>query len=480
MHTQQHWSLLLLAASATAGPGFAQAPWNFANETPTRVVADPALVNIHNLPTFTDPETGLFDNSECDVIEGDFDHDGFLDIFVVRKDYNYTTDGRSDFILMNEGGKLVDRTLKFMPDLLRLDLPSRDVMTLDANSDGYLDVVIAITGGNDPVLMLNNGKDPVTQQWLGMKVAKKWFTSNGVHTFETAAFPGLGTCAVDTADIDNDGDVDIYLGNYRASTPAGVPFDGFDRILINDGTGHFVDTPSFLPFGWASSPSSGFPGWFTTGVEFGDMNGDCFVDLVRTTVSGNGVRILYNSGNPNAPFSHSQVVPVPMNFYMHALVSLTPDENPDRPDIYVGSDQVDGVALNFEPSGSGNGCMGAPNGNTTLVGSYPAPGSTGGLSGNIHSFDIDGDGHQDVGVCDQDGQSIGPCTGSGFLLLRNEYTVPFLPALVDPFEGEPLIPGVDDWRRGNVSDFAMIDLNQDSLLDLITFGCRGVEVYIQY
>jgi hypothetical protein len=87
---------------------------------------------------------------------------------------------------------------------------------------------------------------------------------------------------MDLADVDQDGDFDIYLANSNASQVP--PFA--DKLLINDGTGHFQDeTASRIPQSWMA----------TQNVAFGDVDGDGDNDLLAAAFF-DGVRLLMNNG----------------------------------------------------------------------------------------------------------------------------------------------------------------------------------------
>ncbi len=81
------------------------------------------------------------------------------------------------------------------------------------------------------------------------------------------------TWAVGMVDIDRDGDLDVIFGDDQCAFPKAA-YGGFDRgfvhVLINDGTGHFVDRP-FLESPVASGS------WM--GLGFGDFNCDGNIDI---------------------------------------------------------------------------------------------------------------------------------------------------------------------------------------------------------
>lgn len=89
------------------------------------------------------------------------------------------------------------------------------------------------------------------------------------------------------ADIDNDNDQDLILGAVDNSNLVS------DLILLNNGTGTF--TP-----GSALPPRYGNASWGTVGITKGDFNNDGFVDLVMSTLVGYQtcmVQLLLNNGN---------------------------------------------------------------------------------------------------------------------------------------------------------------------------------------
>jgi hypothetical protein len=162
---------------------------------------------------------------------------------------------------------------RLFEDVTAVSLPkdssqSRDAEMGDLDGDGDLDVVVAHQApgyGRQPQVLINGG--------------------SGAFINETGSrLPSLLTLTddVDLADVDQDGDLDIYLAN--TNDGQGSPFA--DNLLINDGTGHFQDETALrISQDWIG----------TQNVAFGDVDGDGDDDLLVAPLF-DGVRLLMNNG----------------------------------------------------------------------------------------------------------------------------------------------------------------------------------------
>lgn len=126
------------------------------------------------------------------------------------------------------------------------------VALFDADADGLLDVYL-VNGGHNPI---DGQPDPAETNRL--------FLNRGDWKFEDAtASSGLGDTGyafgVSVGDVDNDGDLDVYLTQY-----------GPDRLYINDGDGSFHD---------ASEESGIDIGGWSAGAIFVDYDRDGDLDL---------------------------------------------------------------------------------------------------------------------------------------------------------------------------------------------------------
>jgi hypothetical protein len=128
------------------------------------------------------------------VVAADFDNDGALDVLALRRS------GPPE-LLRNDGAGHFSRDERASPALGRLSgLTDGAVQVIDANNDGWLDIVAvgkARTGQRSSVLLRNDG----TGQFRD--------ASNALP-----ATLGAGS-AIAPLDVDNDGDVDLVAGDDR-------------------------------------------------------------------------------------------------------------------------------------------------------------------------------------------------------------------------------------------------------------------------
>lgn len=163
-------------------------------------------------------------------------------------------------MIQTKDGKFVQSTL---------DLKSRmkyteevDAVFLDANNDSYPDLYVA-SGGN-----VYEDDNPALRDNLYLNDGKGNFTQvlNSIPDL-----PKTKSC-ISAADIDNDGDIDLFVGGLANAKAYGMPQNSY--LLLNDSKGKFTLAD-------ASTIKLDTLG-IVTASSFADINKDGWVDLVVT------------------------------------------------------------------------------------------------------------------------------------------------------------------------------------------------------
>lgn len=238
-----------------------------------------------------------------DAKPADLDGDGDLDL-VVANEFG------PNLLLLNDGtGQFVDASNQ----IPRAVHDSEDVGIADFDNDGDLDIVLVSEDDQTNELYLNDGNARFSDGGSRLPVRG---TSNGVFVADVnnddhpdilignagrnvvlindgsghfidesdQRLPNHTTTTQDLelGDVDGDGDADLLVGN-----------EGPNRLLLNDGTGVFTDAPAgSLPF-----PAGGEE---TREADFGDVDGDGDLDIFFANVGWSGInaqnRLLLNDG----------------------------------------------------------------------------------------------------------------------------------------------------------------------------------------
>ena len=199
------------------------------------------------------------------LVVDDFDGDDDLDILMSL----WTADGQMRYMRNNGDGTFTDRTDEAN---LRGITSGINIFQADYDNDGDLDAVV-LRGA----WLYDNGRHP-----------NSLLKNRGDGTFDDVSFAaGFGDIAfpssqADWGDIDNDGDLDLYIGN--ESTPK---IHAPSQLWRNEGDGTFVDIA-----GVAGVENLGY----TKGTSFGDYDGDGLVDLFVSNLASEN-RLYHNLGN---------------------------------------------------------------------------------------------------------------------------------------------------------------------------------------
>ena len=445
-------SCLLLLAVTCAAPSL-QAQWvSFQNETSTRAVASANLF--------------ASDTQEKDYAWADLDKDGDTDLVIVRKQ-PFTSGGHfQNLLMMNENGVLTDRsstlTLSTVPGSTAfLDATNdRDVVIADVNGDTWLDVVTCttLTAGQAqyirvPRVYINLGETGGV--WQGLLFDDPLRIDDtpwgGHHRF----------CSVAAGDVDGDGDLDLYFGDYQQGGTR--PNDIDDRLLINDGTGYFTDESA------ARMTTVMLESSFGMKVDIVDMNNDGKLDIVKDDAlnAPQGISISYNDTATNGIFGSYNVAynNAPYHFNIGDL------NNDNLPDMIVSDDGQDRYILNQTATPGQVPVPFSP----TIAFTYSGGGSDDGFGGNNLIVDLDNDGWNDAIIADVD-VDISGCNRRCHIF-RNLGDAPNVTLQEQTIAGQ-VVGGITPGMLQGTFDVAVFDIDGDGWNDMVVGRCSGTEVYI--
>ncbi|MBL8731118.1 MAG: VCBS repeat-containing protein [Planctomycetes bacterium] len=446
---------LATAVAAIVSPTL-RAQWvTFQDQTSTRLVAAASL--------------GSADVQEKDYAWADFDHDGDVDLVVVRKQPVTTTGRYPNVLLMNEGGVLTDRTTQYASASTvagsqgMLDATNdRDVVVADVNGDGWEDLVTATTLSQGlaqyirvPRVYINLGDDLVGN-WQGflfddalrindMQAGASW---NGEHRF----------CSVAAGDIDGDGDIDLYFGDYQQGGTRSIDID--DRLLINDGNGYFTDQTA------ARMTATMVESSFAMKVAMVDMNLDGKLDILKDDAlnAPQGISVSYNDTATPGVFGTYQVVynNAPYHFNVGDL------NNDNLPDLIVSDDGQDRYQLHAGVVG-GLATFGG-----TISFTYVGGGNDDGFGGNNLIADLNNDGWKDAIIADVD-VDIAGCARRCHIF-QNLGNAPNVTMQEQQISGA--VCGIPTADLIGTYDVAVFDINGDGWNDMVIGRCTGTQVWI--
>jgi hypothetical protein len=413
------------------------------------------------------------------VSSADFNGDGKSDVLIGAND-DGTVEKTPIYLLLNQGnGTWRDGTRELVDGNLTAALPFG--ITADFNGDGRLDVAIFDEGN------LERGRDPLSGGFYGeapmLLVSQpngRWRVSSvladAAQEAKRLVYPDAGPEMhikfADAADIDRDGDTDLYVesgGGHRQIPPhfvinngdgtftidgtesrisaaivrgdsgrwrygahrlADVNGDGAvdlilgqlrnanddkdalaSKIVLNDGAGHFLAANVIdLPY------PAFFSGWtYVRSIAVSDINNDRVPDIVLSHTRG---------------INTSQSEPCCVGRYIQVLVSTAEGRYRDESEVRVGDQRRTGAATHPEYGSNNN----APHG--------------------IRLLDLDGDRDLDVFL----GQAEGPIGSHAPLIYLNDGT-----GIFREFDGEELT-GRQSWFGENALP---VHLNGDELIDYI-------------
>jgi tetratricopeptide (TPR) repeat protein len=219
---------------------------------PKEYLVPPSIfASVEDVGRFIDvaPATGIKTLSESGgLIVDDFDNDGLLDVVV--SDYDQCAP--MHFFHNNGDGTFADRTAQ---SGLADQLGGLNMIQADYNNDGCMDILVLRGAWEFPQrksLLRNNCDGTFTDVTVASGLAQ----------------PATSTQTAVWADIDNDGFVDLIVGNENRSL----------QLFRNKGDGTFEDL----------SHSAGVDSiGFTKGVTAADYDNDGYIDFYVSNLNGN-------------------------------------------------------------------------------------------------------------------------------------------------------------------------------------------------
>ena len=259
LHLTARW--LLNIAYMTVGGYPEEVPAQYVL-SPRTFASEEAIPRFHNVA----PRLGLdtFDLAGG-AIADDFDNDGYLDLVVSTSD----PAGQLRVFRNNQDGTFSERT---EPAGLVGLYGGLNLIQADYDNDDDIDIYV-LRGA----WLAEHGQHP-----------NSLLRNNGDGTFTDVTFDvGLGqvhypTQTASWGDYDNDGDLDLYVGN-ESSSALRAP----SQLFRNDGDGTFTDVA-----GAAGVQNVGF----AKAVVWGDYDGDRWMDLYVSN-RGGANRLYHNNGD---------------------------------------------------------------------------------------------------------------------------------------------------------------------------------------
>ena len=190
------------------------------------------------------------------IAVGDVNKDGLDDFYACG------AKGQPGVLMIQQknGTFLSSDTALFKQDAICEDV---DAVFFDANGDGYPDLYV-VSGGNEPPVSAASLEDR-----LYLNDGKGHFKKS--MNFMSQLYENKSCVAV--ADIDHDGDMDIFVGNLANTTGSGFGLPQTSHLYLNDGKGHFsmaIDNMALAHIGTVTS------------AVFTDVNNDGWPDLIVT------------------------------------------------------------------------------------------------------------------------------------------------------------------------------------------------------
>lgn len=336
---------------------------------------------------------------------GDLDNDGDLDL-VFANGGTFSSPGTPDpvrIFINNGSGFFTDESMSRTGGLTGLH---RGVELGDVENDGDLDIILSQDFNRMPNLLINNGSG--------------FFTNEAATRLPAMT---LSSSRAQFGDIDNDGDLDIYIDNGGTTNRFGC---GQNRVYVNNGSGFFTDeTSTRHPLGTTCEPMDAI---------FGDIDNDFDIDVRTASTATNASRLYRNNGA--GVFTTVAGVPADGGCYSYDFGDIDNDGDLDMLGANGGPGTVEILLVN-------NGTGTYTDGSSQLL-------SNPNIDDNDSKFfDYDNDGDMDL--------LIAALGGTTERILNNNGSGVF-----------SLASGVISLQTDSSLDIEVADLNGDGKLDIVT------------
>ena len=346
---------------------------------------------------FSTPATYNAGQAPMSVATGDFNGDGKLDAAVANFSFNPSTVS----VLLGDG-----RGALRLSQSLNVGADPRSLTAADFNNDSRLDLAVVNTGSGNVSVLLNTGSG-------NFAAARTFVTGTNILSL-----------SMRTADFNNDGKLDLAVGNNNFAGPNGTV-----SILLGDGTGNF-GTPTQFNSGGANV-SDPVPA---------DFNGDGKLDLLLANGGGFNVSLLLGDGAGGFA--------APVNF------SVGTSPRSIAVGDFNGDSKLDAAVANFGTFGGSSSTVSILLGNGAGGFAAPVNVAAGPELGQIIAADLNADGKLDL---------ITRSTSFEILILQGDGAGNFSPAQTVPLE---------------IGFVATGDLNGDGLPDIVNSGTNHATVLL--
>jgi len=202
----------------------------------------------------------------------DLDRDGDADVVLATKLPNPL------LFFEQVDGIFIDSTAKFgLANLFDI----KQILVADLNDDGFRDLLLTAWGA-PPRLFENTGSAFIDRT-----------EGSGIEPEISTEFPGLGTGAA-AADMDHDGDLDIYMSFWKLGQPGP---EASNALYRNDGNLQFVEIAQSQG---VDSPKKSYQ------VVFTDLTEDGWPDILVAQDKGGGLDFWRNDRSGNFEFYSTQ------------------------------------------------------------------------------------------------------------------------------------------------------------------------------